>query len=194
MSRINGLSERDAGLFVRAFYRETRRQTKKPEVVEPVSITAHHPRVLAGYGAFEYALARSHRVPERLKELASLKAALVARCEFCIDIGTMLGRVAGLTQEQLLAVPRHRESDLFAPVEKLVLDYAEAMTATPVDVSDELFAQLREQFDEAQIVELTAVIAFENYRARFNWALEIGAAGFAEGMVCPTPVAQEEAA
>ena len=61
------------------------------------------------------------------------------------------------------------------------------MTQTPVDVPDELFEKLRKEFDEGQIVELTAAIAWENYLARFNHALEIPAHGFSEGAFCPIP-------
>ena len=68
-----------------------------------------------------------------------------------------------------------------------MLAYASGISATPVDVSDELFAALREHFDEAQLVELTSVIALENFRGRFNLALGIGTAGFSEGMVCAVP-------
>ena len=68
-----------------------------------------------------------------------------------------------------------------------MLDYAVAMTKMPVEVPDELFSALRTSFDDAQIVELTATIAWENYRARFDHALEIGAQGFSEGAVCAVP-------
>jgi alkylhydroperoxidase family enzyme len=61
-----------------------------------------------------------------------------------------------------------------------VLEYAEAMTATPVEVSDGLFDRLRAGFDEAQIVELTAAVAIENYRGRFNHAMGLGSQGFCE--------------
>lgn len=63
------------------------------------------------------------------------------------------------------------------------------MTETPVEVSDELFAQLREQFNEKQMVELTSAIAWENYRARFDHALGVEAEGFSEGAVCAVPLA-----
>ena len=68
-----------------------------------------------------------------------------------------------------------------------MLDYSAAMTQTPVEVSDELFAALRANFDEAQMVELTAAIGWENYRARFNHAFGIEAQGFSEGAYCPMP-------
>jgi alkylhydroperoxidase family enzyme len=99
-----------------------------------------------------------------------------------------VGREAGITEEQLRELPAYRQSDAFSPVEKLVIEYAEEMTKTPVEVPDALFAALREHFDEAQLVELTAAIAWENYRARFNHAFEIGAQDFSEGTYCPLPV------
>jgi len=72
-------------------------------------------------------------------------------------------------------------------VEKLALRYAVAMTATPVDVPDSLFAELRKHFDERQLVELTSALAWENYRARFNHAFGCEAEGFSEGAFCPLP-------
>jgi len=111
----------------------------------------------------------------------------MSTCEYCIDIGSTIARRAGVSEAQLLALPRYRDSEEFDALEKLVLDYAVAMSRTPVEVSDELFASLREHFDDAQIVELTNVIALENMRGRFNGALGIGDAGFSEGMVCAVP-------
>ena len=64
------------------------------------------------------------------------------------------------------------------------------MTNTPAEVPDELFAELQSHFTDKQIVELTAIIARENYRARFNHALKIGSDGFSEGAFCPVPVRQ----
>jgi AhpD family alkylhydroperoxidase len=150
-------------------------------------VFAHAPRLLLGYGMMELASEKVARVEPRLKELAQLKAATLSHCEYCIDIGSSIARRSGLSDEQLLALPTYRDSDLFSDLEKLVLDYASGISATPVDVSDELFAALREHFDEAQLVELTSVIALENFRGRFNLALGVGAAGFSEGMVCAVP-------
>jgi AhpD family alkylhydroperoxidase len=119
--------------------------------------------------------------------LAGLKAVTCTHCEFCIDLGSQDARRSGLSDEQLLALPRYRESGLFTYLEKLVLDYAIGMSRTPVKVSDALFVELREHFDEAQLVELTSAIALENMRGRFNLALGVGAAGFSEDMVCAVP-------
>jgi 4-carboxymuconolactone decarboxylase len=73
-------------------------------------------------------------------------------------------------------------------LERLVLQYADAMTRTPVEVPDALFARLRERFSEAQLVELTSAIAWENYRARFDHAFGIEGENFTEGAVCAMPV------
>jgi 4-carboxymuconolactone decarboxylase len=156
-------------------------------MLEPAEAYAHLPSLMLGYGALEQATARQHRVDHRLKTLAELKAATLSQCEFCIDIGSQIARRSGITDAQLLALPRYRDSAEFDEREQLVLDYAVGMSVTPVAVSDELFARLREHFDERQIVELTNIIAVENMRGRFNHALGIGSSGFTEGMVCAVP-------
>ena len=92
-----------------------------------------------------------------------------------------------MTEAQLRDLPAYRKSAAFSPLEKLVLDYTVAMTETPVEVPDALFDRLRQHFAEAQLVELTAAIAWENYRARFDHAFGIEAQGFSEGAYCPLP-------
>lgn len=69
-----------------------------------------------------------------------------------------------------------------------MLEYADAMTRIPVEVSDALFARLRERFTEPQLVELTSAIAWENYRARYDHAFGIEGENFTEGAVCALPV------
>jgi alkylhydroperoxidase family enzyme len=81
---------------------------------------------------------------------------------------------AGITDDELFDVADFRSSTRFTERERAALEYAEEMSKTPVAVADELFARLRRHFDDDQLVELTASIAYENYRARFYHALEIG--------------------
>jgi len=193
MARIEGVSAKDAGLRAKLAYFFTRRQLarltgREPErIIEPLELYAHEPDLMFAYGKLEAATAKQDRVGWRLKVLAGLKAATLTNCEFCIDLGSQVARLSGLSDEQLLALPHYRESDLFTDLEKLVLDYATGISRTPVEVPDDLFARLREHFDEAQLVELTSAIALENMRGRFNLALGVGAAGFSEGMVCAVP-------
>lgn len=194
VARIKGVSARETGPLVRIGYRFARRQIarlsgREPErMIEPVEMYAHVPGLLRGYARLEQATARLHRVDDRLKVLAELKAATLTHCEYCIDLGSQIARRCGLSDEQLLALPSYRTSALFTDVEKLVLDYAVGMSRTPVEVSDALVAELRRHFDDAQLVELTHLIALENMRGRFNLALGVGAAGFSDGMMSgPAP-------
>ncbi len=193
MPRISQVPARNSGLFVKLMYFFTRRSLtqvtgRAPErMMEPFELYAHTPGLLFGYGMFEWATGTVHRVDVRLLNLAELKAATLTHCEYCIDLGSQIARRSGLSDAQLLALPRYQESDLFTSLEKLVLDYAVGMSRTPVDVPDALFAELRQHLNDAQIVELTSVIALENLRGRFNLALGVGAAGYSEGMVCAVP-------
>jgi AhpD family alkylhydroperoxidase len=181
------------GPFTRLTLRTARKKTaaltgrETAQMIEPLEAYAHSPGLLMGYGALEMANARAGRIDHRLKELTALKAATIVECEYCIDIGSSIGRRVGVTDEQLLALSRHRESGLFSEAEVLALDLADAMTRTPVRVSEELYSALRDHFDEGQLVELVANIALENMRSRFNAALDIGSAGLSEGMVCAIP-------
>jgi alkylhydroperoxidase family enzyme len=84
-------------------------------------------------------------------------------------------------------LPNYRNNALFSETDKLVLEYADSMTQTPVEVSDALFAKMREKFTEVQLVELTATLAWENYRARFDHAFGVEAEGFTKGTYCALP-------
>ncbi len=193
MARIPGVSPQQAGPEVAGtlgYAREMMAQLAERATergAEPIELLAHAPELLRGVLAHQQAAAEANRIPTRLKHLAELKAATLTNCEYCIDLVSQISRRAGLSDEVLLALPFYRTSPLFTELEKLVLDYAVAVTRTPVDVSDELFARLREHFDPAQLVELTHAIVLENLYGRFNHALGIGSAGFSEGMVCAVP-------
>jgi AhpD family alkylhydroperoxidase len=183
MSRLPGPRRR--GPFARFAYWMAKREYGK--LPEPLEVTAHHPGILRGYSVLEWETGRASSVDTKLKDLAGTKAAVMVGCQFCIDIGSALSTKAGVTAEQLADLPRYRESEHFDETERLVLDYAVAMTSVPVVVPDELFDALRARFDERQLVELTSSIAMENYRARFNWAFGIGSQGFAAGGACALP-------
>lgn len=178
-------TERAAGFFGHVAYRLSRRRLGK--VAEPLAVTAHQPCLLFGYGMMEIALERPHLVDVRLKELAAITAALIVGYAFCIDIGTFLARGSGIPRQQLRDLSSFHESRAFSRVEKLVLEYTAEMTKTPAFVPETLFEALREHFDEAQLVELTGVIALEKYRARVNHAFGMGSQWFSEGVYCPLP-------
>ena len=193
MARVDPVTHTEAGWSVLLTYWFTRRAItrltgRRPErMIEPVQVYARIPALLRGYAKVEQATAGLTALPDRVKALAELRAATLTSCEYCIDLGSQVARRWGLTDAQLLALPAYRTSDLFTAADKVVLDYATAMSRTPVQVTDELFTALREHFDQTQLVELTHVIALENLRGRFNLALGIGAAGFSAGAVCAVP-------
>jgi AhpD family alkylhydroperoxidase len=185
MARIEGVPPQRASLTARLAWRSIQRRLGK--VSDTWRIVAHHPWVMRGWGAFELALDRSRLVDAKLKALAEIKVSMLVGCTACIDVHSALGRRAGITEEQLRGLAQYRDSDVFSPLEKRVLDYAVAMTRTPVDVVDELFEELRKHLNDAELVELTAAIAQENFRARFNRPFKVEAVGFSHGGYCPLP-------
>lgn len=89
---------------------------------------------------------------------------------------------------------RFESSAHFGEDERLVLRLAVALTRTPSDVPDDLFSALRNRFSERELVELSAAIAWENYRARFNRTFAVGSEGFADGPLCLLPEGEQKAA
>ena len=186
MSRVAGYRPRHLDLLRRMVYRSAQRMYGGS--LEPTRVIAHHKPLLLGYGAVALSQNRFARsVPVRLKELGMLRAAQLMGCEWCLDFGSRLAADAGIPEEDLRALTAWRSSERFDDVDRLVLEYAEAMTRTPVSVPDELVRQLRERFDSRQLVELTMSIALENLYSRFNWALGIESEGFSDGMYCVRP-------
>jgi len=99
-----------------------------------------------------------------------------------------VGRASGISAEQIANLNSYRTDYNCSELERLVLEYADRVTRTPVEVPDALFIRLQEKFTEAELVELTSGIAWENYRARFDHAFGIEGENFTEGAVCALPV------
>jgi alkylhydroperoxidase family enzyme len=194
MARIQGVPQSEAGPVIKVVYRFMRRGMKKMtgrdpargSGIEPVEIWAHQPKMLSAMGKFAGAARKGKSVDERIRYLIELKGAQLIGCEYCIDLGSQICRNSGFSDEELRALPRHRASDAFTEGEKLVLDYTVGVMRTPVEVTNELFARMREHFTDAQLVEMTALLTAVNLN-RFNAAFAIGSAGFSDGMVCVAP-------
>lgn len=189
--RIRAVPDGTGNPLVRYAFRNSRK--RDGVVMDPLRVFAHHPLIMSGYGGFELATERAGSVPDRIKSLAELRAAMLCGCEWCLDYGSAVSTAKNIEADDLRALPEYATSDRFDELECLVLDYATGMSQTPAVVSDELFAALAEHFDERQLVELTNQIALENYRARFNWAFGLAGQGYSEGAYCLAP-AQPEAA
>lgn len=193
MPRLQGVSDRDAGLGTKIAFFFTRRKLAQMTgletagMLEPLRMYAHIPRLLNAYGKLEQAESKLDVLSPRHRALAELKSATTVRCEYCIDLGSQIARQWGITDEELLGMANYRDAPCFSDVDKLILEYATAISRTPVEVSDELFEALRAHFDTAQLVGLTHVITLGNLRARFNIALDIGSSGFSGDRVCALP-------
>lgn len=145
------------------------------------------PQLLVATSMYETALLCSNRLDPKLKELAELKVASLVTCEFCLDIGSALALRSGLTEQQIAELPRYRTSPAYTETEKLVIEYAEALTSVPVTDQEALRKRLLQHMSPTQVTELAATIAWENQRARLNQALGVRAAGMSDGAVCAMP-------
>jgi alkylhydroperoxidase family enzyme len=149
------------------------------DVAEPVEVAWHNRKVLSFSFAVGRRAAKWDACDENLKSFAHMAAVAMVGCSFCLDLGYFMAHNEGLDEDKARQVPRWRESSLFTPLERDVMEYAEAMTRTPPTVTDELSARLLEALGPAALVELTAFIALANMYGRSNVALGISSQGFA---------------
>lgn len=192
MARIPGVPTKQAGLLTKLVYWYSRR--RYGAVPEPVTVTAHHPKLLINSGRFEMRNEKAMRVlPASLRDLVVYRAATQVGCSWCVDFGTMLQRLKGLDVDRLTDVDNYATSPRFTPIEKLALAYTDAMTGQPMRVTDEQVAELDTELGHAGLVELTFAIALENMRGRFNHALGITDQGFTSGAACKVLVPSDAA-
>src|SRR5215203_5941455 len=142
-------------------------------VPEPVEVAWHNRKVLN----FSFSLGRKaqkwDQCDENLKSFAHMAVASLVGCSFCLDLGYFQAHNEGLDETKAREVPRWRESDVFTPLERDVMEYAEAMSLTPPTVTDELSARLLGQLGPPALVELTAFIALANLYTHSNTAFGI---------------------
>ena len=149
------------------------------DVPEPAAVTWHNRKVLNFSFAVSRRVAAWDTCDETLKSVAHMATVALVGCSFCLDLGYFMAHNKGLDEAKAREVPRWRESAVFTPLERDVMEYAEAMTATPPAVTDQMSARLLERLGAAALVELTAVIALANYASRNNTALGIESQEFA---------------
>ncbi|MFI6349093.1 carboxymuconolactone decarboxylase family protein [Streptomyces sp. NPDC050560] len=148
------------------------------KVLDPGKAMAHSPRALWTYLRFEQSVARWRRVDKGLAHLAELVAAGAVGCSWCMDFGYWESHRGGMDPRKLRDVPVWRDSDAYTDLERDVMAYAEAMTATPPTVDDALSGRLRAALGEPALVELTMLVAVENLRSRVNSSLGLTSQGF----------------
>jgi AhpD family alkylhydroperoxidase len=157
------------------------------ELPDGMHVYFHHRPLLKALLGFEGKVSKWHELDPTLKSYAQLASAGVIGCSWCLDFGYFMAHNDGLDLAKVREVPRWRESDVFTPLECDVLEYAEAMSTTPLTVTDEMTGRLIEQLGAPAVVELTQMVALENMRSRFNSAAGLQSQGYSD--VCELPLA-----
>ena len=161
------------------------------EVPDGVAVMWHNRPVLMTLSRVGSKVQRWNQLDPNLKSFAHMAVASQIGCSFCLDYGYFEAHNRGLDEAKASEVPRWRESAVFTPLEREVMEYAEAMSDTPPRVTDELAASLLEQLGAAALIELTTVVGFANLTARGNVAMGITSQEFSK--VCALPLAQPTA-
>jgi AhpD family alkylhydroperoxidase len=161
------------------------------EVPEALGVMWNNRAVLTSSMKFGQQAQKWDQLDPNLKSFAHMAVASLIGCSWCLDFQYFQAHNEGLDEAKASEVPRWRESTVFTPLERDVMEYAEAMSETPPRVTDELSARLLEQLGAPAMVELTAVVGFANSTTRSNTALGIEAQGFSK--VCRLPLAQPSA-
>jgi alkylhydroperoxidase family enzyme len=154
-------------------------------IPDPLPAMAHNRRVLVSDLRFEQSVAKWKRLDPTLKALAVMASAVSIGCSWCVDFGYWETTNRGIDPVKMRDVPGWRNSEAYTDVERQVMAYAEAVTATPPAVTDEMVAGLRRHLDDAQLVELTMMVAVENVRSRFNSSLGLTSQGFTDRCEIP---------
>ncbi|MFG2877575.1 carboxymuconolactone decarboxylase family protein [Streptomyces sp. NPDC048337] len=156
------------------------------KVLDPGQAYGHNSRVLFSYVRLEQQAAKWKALDAGLKHLAVMAAAARINCSWCMDFGYWEGVEKGLPAEKIRLVPEWRAArEAFTELELLVMEYAEAMTETEPTVTDELARELTARLGEEAFVELTAMVALENWRSRVNSAFGLTSQGFSEACEIP---------
>jgi len=163
--------------YLRPFFWNQRR--KYGRVLDAALLWARSPRLFLGLAALYGAVERKRSPLEpALRSLLTVRVSQINHCRFCVDINSATVLRRGVAQDKLLALEDWRESDLFEERERIALEYAEAVTFSEREVDDELMTKVRAHFDDDAVIELSALIAFQNLSSKFNAALAVPPQGF----------------
>lgn len=186
MPRIPELPTSRAGRFVKLVYAYARRVYGA--VPQPFAVVAHHRPALVTSSVHELMVEKTMtKLPAHVRDLATYRVATRIGCSWCVDFGTMQQRKQGLDIDRLKEIDNYADSPKFTELERLVIEYADAMTDQPMWTTDEQVAALDKRLGHAGMVELTYMIAVENHRSRINHAVGLTAQGFTSGEACKIP-------
>ena len=155
------------------------------QVPEGAGVMWHYPAVLKDMMGFGRKVDSWNRLDPTLASLATMAAAGAIGCSFCLDLHYFMAHDRGLDEAKAREVPRWRESAVFTPLERRVMEYAEAMCQTPLAVTDEMSAALLDELGAPALLELTTRIGVMNMTARGNVALGIRSQEFSASCGLP---------
>jgi AhpD family alkylhydroperoxidase len=182
MSYVETPADHPYPWYLKLMFRRQRRRYGRE--LEPVRLWARLPAAFLAMSAMYRALDRkSSPIEPALRSLVQVRISQINGCEFCVDLNAFLGLERGTAEDKLRALSQFEDSPLFSEREKAALAYAETATRSDRRVDEPLILRLRRHFDDQGIVELAALIAYQNMSSKFNAALGIPAHGF-----CPLPV------
>jgi alkylhydroperoxidase family enzyme len=161
------------------------------EVPEAAGVMWHNRAVMFSSMGFGRKTEKWDQLDRNLKTYAHMAVASLIGCSWCLDFAYFKVHNEGLDEAKASEVPRWRESTVFTPLERDVMEYAEAMSQTPPNVTDEVSQRLLHALGAPALVELTAVVGFANSTTRGNVALGIESQGFSRA--CTVPLAQPRA-
>jgi AhpD family alkylhydroperoxidase len=163
--------------FIRIFFWKQKRTYG--DILAPGLLWGRSPWVFAAvallYGALDR---RSWQIAPALRSLVTVRVSQINHCAFCVDINSATLAKRGVSMEKVGAISNWRDNSIFEPAECLALEYAEAMTLPDRGIDEDLRARLKQRWDDDTIVELTALIAFQNLSSKFNAALDVPPQGF----------------
>jgi AhpD family alkylhydroperoxidase len=175
--RIEPRRPADCPWYLRPFFWNQRR--KYGAELSAALLWARTPKVFVAlatlYGALDR---RGSPLEPALRSLLTVRISQINHCPFCVDLNSATLLKRGVAMEKVQALEDWQSSNLFDERERIALDYAEAMTLSDRGVDDGLMARLRQHFDDDAVVELTALIAFQNLSSKFNAALAVPPQGF----------------
>lgn len=163
-------------------------------VPQPAGVMANNPKVAAMALTVGGMVSGLDVVDENLQSFAHMAVAAQIGCTWCLDFGYFQAQNENLDMTKASQVPRWRESDVFTPLERDVMAYAEAMSHTPPTVTDELSARLLDRLGPSALVELTVIVAFANFSTRSNVALGIESEGYSAACEIPLAAPSNDAA
>ncbi len=150
------------------------------EVPDFAGVFWHYPAVFKDMMGFGRKADKWNRLDPNLASFAAMAAAATVGCSFCLDFHYFIAHNKGLDEAKAREVPRWRESQAFSSLERKVMEYAEAMSQTPLAVTDEMVGALLKELGAPALVELTTRVGAMNLTARANVALGIRSQGFSD--------------